>query len=71
MYLADIYTVSVNLSGLPAVALPCGFGTNGMPVGMQLMGKAFSENVLVKAAYAYQKTTDHHTKSPAKKGGAK
>ena len=47
MYLTDIYTVSVNLAGLPGVALPCGFDQNGMPIGMQLLGKAFSEETLV------------------------
>lgn len=71
MYLADIYTVSVNLSGLPAVALPCGFGSNGMPVGMQLIGKAFSEEVLVNAAVGYQNNTDYHKKSPVKGGQGK
>ncbi|HVI41964.1 MAG TPA: amidase, partial [Anaerovoracaceae bacterium] len=69
MYLADIYTVSVNLSGLPAVALPCGFGSNGMPVGMQLIGKAFSEELLVKAADVYQNNTDYHKRLPEEKGG--
>lgn len=64
MYLADIYTVSINLSGLPAVALPCGFGKDGMPVGMQLIGKAFSEKTLVKAADAYQNHTDYHNQMP-------
>ena len=68
MYMADIYTVSVNLSGLPAVALPCGFGSDGMPVGMQLIGKAFSEEVLVRAADAYQNNTDHHKRSPGNTG---
>lgn len=69
MYMADIYTVSVNLSGLPAVALPCGFSGDGMPVGMQLIGKAFSEPLLVGAAAAYQSVTDHHKKTPEAKGG--
>lgn len=64
MYLADIYTVSINLSGLPAVALPCGFGKDGMPVGMQLIGKAFSEKTLVKAADVYQNHTDYHKQMP-------
>lgn len=71
MYMADIYTVSVNLSGLPAVALPCGFGSDGMPVGMQLIGRAFSEDVLVRAAEGYQNNTDHHKKSPVKGGQGK
>ena len=64
MYLGDIYTVSVNLAGIPAVNIPCGFGKNGMPIGMQLIGKAFSEPVLVKAAYAFQLNTDFHLKKP-------
>ncbi len=63
MYLGDIYTVSVNLAGIPAVSIPCGFGANGMPVGLQLIGNAFEEAKLVKAAYAFQKETDFHTKS--------
>lgn len=72
MYMADIYTVSVNLAGLPAVALPCGFGSDGMPVGMQLIGRAFSEAVLVRAADVYQNNTDHHKRFPGnadEKGG--
>lgn len=68
MYLADIYTVSVNLSGLPAVALPCGFGSDGMPVGMQLIGRAFSETTLVMAADRYQSHTDYHRLVPGKAG---
>lgn len=70
MYLGDIYTVSVNLAGIPAVSVPCGFGANGMPVGMQLIGNAFEEPKLVRAAYAFQKETDFHTKKPEMaKGG--
>ncbi len=69
MYMADIYTVSVNLAGLPSAALPCGFGRDGMPVGMQLIGRAFSENVLVRAADAYQSNTDYHKQSPKPRGG--
>lgn len=64
MYMADIYTVSINLSGLPAVALPCGFTGDGMPVGMQLIGKAFSEPALVEAADAFQGLTDYHKRAP-------
>jgi aspartyl-tRNA(Asn)/glutamyl-tRNA(Gln) amidotransferase subunit A len=54
MYMADIYTVSVNLIGAPAIALPCGTGEGGMPVGMQFIGKEFSEETLLTAANAYQ-----------------
>jgi len=64
MYMGDIYTVSVNLAGLPAVALPCGFDGIGLPVGFQLIGDAFSEEKLIKAARTYQKRTDFHTKAP-------
>lgn len=72
MYLGDIYTVSVNLAGIPAVSVPCSFGKNGMPVGMQLIGNVFEEPKLVKAAYAFQKATDFHTKkAEIAKGGNK
>lgn len=64
MYMGDIYTVSVNLAGLPAAALPCGFDGQGLPVGFQLVGRAFSENGIVSAARVYQRRTDHHTKKP-------
>ncbi|MCL2084444.1 MAG: amidase family protein, partial [Oscillospiraceae bacterium] len=65
MYMGDIYTVSVNLAGLPAAALPCGFDGRGLPVGFQLIGKAFSERKLVNAGRVYQSRTDWHTKKPA------
>ncbi|MCL2033464.1 MAG: Asp-tRNA(Asn)/Glu-tRNA(Gln) amidotransferase subunit GatA [Oscillospiraceae bacterium] len=67
MYMGDIYTVSVNLAGLPAVSLPCGFDGQGLPVGFQLIGDAFAEEKLIGAARVYQRRTDHHTKRP---GGA-
>ena len=64
MYMGDIYTVSVNLAGLPAVSLPCGFDGQGLPVGFQLIGDAFTEEKLVKTARVYQSRTDYHTKLP-------
>ncbi|MDR1837938.1 MAG: Asp-tRNA(Asn)/Glu-tRNA(Gln) amidotransferase subunit GatA [Treponema sp.] len=64
MYMGDIYTVSINLAGLPAVALPCGFDSKGMPIGFQLIGDAFSENKLMEAARTFQNRTDYHTKKP-------
>ena len=72
MYLEDIYTLSPNLAGLPAMSAPCGFGANGMPVGLQLIGNYFSEASLLQVAHAYQQETDwHKTLSPfAMKGGA-
>ena len=67
MYLGDIYTVSVNLAGLPSMVVPCGFDSNGLPVGLQLTGKAFSENTLMNIAYSYQQETDFHLKKPVLK----
>lgn len=64
MYLGDIYTVAVNLAGIPAVSIPCGFDKNGLPIGFQLIGKEFSEPILIRAAYSFQKNTDFHTKKP-------
>ena len=64
MYMGDIYTVSVNLAGLPAVSLPCGFDNQGLPVGLQLIGDAFSEEKLIAAAQVFQRGTDFHTKRP-------
>ena len=55
MYLADICTVSINIAGLPAVSLPCGFDKNNLPVGLQLIGDSFAEKTILKAAYAYEK----------------
>ena len=65
MYMGDVYTVAVNLAGLPSVALPCGFDGDGMPIGLQLIGKQFSETKLVEAARVYQSSTDFHNKKPA------
>ncbi len=64
MYLTDIYTVSVNLAGLPGLALPCGFDENGMPIGMQLLGQARAEAILIQMGCAYQRATDFHTQKP-------
>lgn len=72
MYLEDIYTLSPNLAGLPAMSAPCGFGSNGMPVGLQMIGNYFSESNLLQVAHAYQLETDwHKTLAPfVTKGGA-
>ncbi|MBN1492570.1 MAG: Asp-tRNA(Asn)/Glu-tRNA(Gln) amidotransferase subunit GatA [Candidatus Omnitrophica bacterium] len=65
MYLSDIFTISANLAGIPALSVPCGFSKNGLPIGMQLMGKYFSEATLFQAAHTFESATDHHTKRPA------
>jgi aspartyl-tRNA(Asn)/glutamyl-tRNA(Gln) amidotransferase subunit A len=54
MYLGDVFTVSVNIAGLPAISIPCGFDEAGLPVGLQLIGKAFGEKTIFRAAYAYE-----------------
>jgi aspartyl-tRNA(Asn)/glutamyl-tRNA(Gln) amidotransferase subunit A len=64
MYMGDIYTVSVNLAGLPAISLPCGFGLKGLPIGFQLIGEAFSEEKLINAGRVYQRRTDWHMARP-------
>lgn len=55
MYLGDIYTVAVNLAGLPAISLPCGLSRSGLPIGMQLIGNCFDEKKLLRAAYTYER----------------
>jgi len=64
MYLSDIYTISANLAGIPGISIPCGFSPQGLPIGLQLMGKPFDEERLLRVAYAFEKATDHHTKRP-------
>jgi len=64
MYLNDIYTIGVNLAGLPGMSIPCGL-VDGLPVGLQLMGPAFAESRLLQTAHAYQKETDWHRQLPA------
>jgi len=64
MYLSDIFTVTVNLAGLPGVSVPCGFDDAGLPAGLQLVGRALDESALLRAGDAYQRLTDWHTRSP-------
>lgn len=56
MYLGDIYTVSVNLAGLPALSIPCGTDHRGLPIGLQLIGSCYQENHIIRAGYAFEKT---------------
>lgn len=61
MYLQDIYTIPINLAGLPAISLPCGFA-QGLPVGMQIIGKPLAEATILQAAYAFEQANDYHTR---------
>ena len=64
MYLSDIFTISVNLAGVPAMSVPCGFTSNNLPIGLQMIGKHFDEEAIFKAAYAYEQSTDWHRRKP-------
>jgi aspartyl-tRNA(Asn)/glutamyl-tRNA(Gln) amidotransferase subunit A len=64
MYLSDIYTISVNLAGLPALSLPCGFDTTGLPIGLQIIGKPFDEATILRVAHAYEQSTPWHKEKP-------
>lgn len=59
MYLGDIYTISVNLAGLPGITVPCGMDSKGLPIGMQLIGDCFTEKNLIRAAYAFEQTREY------------
>ena len=59
MYLGDIYTIAVNLAGLPGICLPCGLDSQGLPIGLQLSGDCFQEKKIRRAAYAYEKTREY------------
>ncbi len=63
-YLADVYTLSTSLAGLPGMSVPAGFGEGGLPVGLQLVGNYFQEGPLLQAAHAFQQATDWHTRAP-------
>ena len=65
MYLSDIYTIAVNLAGLPGLSQPCGFGADGLPVGLQLIGDYFAESRLLNTAHRFQQATDWHARRPA------
>ena len=64
MYLSDIFTISVNLAGVPALSMPCGFSPEGLPIGLQLIGKTFDEETVLRAAFAYEQATTWRTRKP-------
>ena len=69
MYLADICTVPVNIGGLPAMSMPCALDSKGMPIGFQLIGKAFNEEKILRAAYTFEQNTNFRENKPTFKGG--
>lgn len=64
MYLNDIYSIPVSLAGVPAISIPCGFA-DGLPVGLQIIGKPFAESTVLQAAYAFEQSTEYHKQRPA------
>jgi aspartyl-tRNA(Asn)/glutamyl-tRNA(Gln) amidotransferase subunit A len=70
MYLSDIFTISVNLAGVPAVSVPCGLNSERLPIGLQLIGRPFDEAGILRAAYAFEQATEWHKRKPPLKGTA-
>jgi aspartyl-tRNA(Asn)/glutamyl-tRNA(Gln) amidotransferase subunit A len=64
MYLSDIFTIPVNLAGIPGMSIPCGFTRENLPIGLQIIGKAFDEGMLLRTAYAFEQNSDFHLKKP-------
>lgn len=64
MYLSDIFTISVNLAGIPAISIPCGFSSENLPIGLQIMGKHFDEETILQVAYAYEQATGWYRRKP-------
>jgi len=67
MYLSDIYTISANLAGIPALSLPCGFTKNNLPIGLQVLAKPFAEEMIFRVAYTYEQNTAWHKQKPSLK----
>lgn len=65
MYLSDIFTISVNLAGVPAVSIPCGLAKGNLPIGLQIIAKPFDEETIIRAAYTFEQSTEMHKKRPA------
>jgi aspartyl-tRNA(Asn)/glutamyl-tRNA(Gln) amidotransferase subunit A len=64
MYLTDIFTLSVNLAGVPGISVPCGVSSENLPIGLQLIGRHFDEETILRVAHAYEQSTDWHRRKP-------
>jgi aspartyl-tRNA(Asn)/glutamyl-tRNA(Gln) amidotransferase subunit A len=64
MYLSDVFTIPVNLAGIPGISVPCGFSATGLPIGLQIIGKPFDEETVLRLAYAFEQQTDYHRRKP-------
>jgi aspartyl-tRNA(Asn)/glutamyl-tRNA(Gln) amidotransferase subunit A len=64
MYLSDIFTLSANLAGIPGLSVPCGFSKDGLPIGLQIMGNHFNEEMILKVAYGFEQATGFHKQKP-------
>jgi aspartyl-tRNA(Asn)/glutamyl-tRNA(Gln) amidotransferase subunit A len=67
MYLSDVCTVPVNIAGLPAISIPCGLDSRGLPIGLQIIGKAFDEETILRVAYAFESNTPYHNQKPSER----
>ena len=65
MYLSDLMTIPVNLAGLPSMSIPCGFDGQNLTIGLQLIGNVLREDVLFRVGYAYEQSTEWHTRKPS------
>jgi aspartyl-tRNA(Asn)/glutamyl-tRNA(Gln) amidotransferase subunit A len=65
MYLSDVFTITINLAGIPALSLPCGFSSAGLPIGLQIIGKPFAEETILRVAHAFEQQTAYHRRKPS------
>ncbi|MFZ0475021.1 MAG: amidase, partial [Halobacillus sp.] len=70
MYANDILTIPVNLAGVPGISIPCGFSSNGLPIGLQIIGNHFDESSVYRTAHAFEQATEFHKQRPSL-GGAR
>jgi len=64
MYLSDIFTIGVNLAGLPAISINCGFDGRGLPVGLQIIAPPFAEDKILRTSYTFERNTEFHKRKP-------